>query len=31
MSEGSQMGEDQEGWQAVVQNSKPMRNVDLST
>ena len=31
MSEGPQMGEDQEGWQAVVQNSKPMRNVDLST
>ena len=31
MSEGPQMGEDQEGWQAVVENSKPMRNVDLST
>ena len=31
MSEGPQMGENQEGLQAVVENSKPMRNVDLST
>jgi hypothetical protein len=31
MSEGPQMGEDQEGWKDVVENSKPMRNVDLST
>ena len=31
MSEGPLMGDDQTGWQAVVENSKPMRNVDLST
>lgn len=31
MSEGPPLGDDQEGWQAVVENSKPMRNVDLST
>lgn len=31
MIEGPQMGEDQEGWQAVVKNSKPVPYVDLST
>ena len=31
MSEGPQLGDDQEGWQDVFENSKPMRNVDLST
>lgn len=31
ISEGPPLGEDQKGWQAVVENSKPMRNVDLST
>lgn len=31
MSEGPPLGDDQEGWQDVFENSKPMRNVDLST
>ena len=31
MGEGPSLGDDQEGWQAVVENSKPMHNVDLST
>lgn len=31
MSEGPPLGDDQKGWQAVVENSKPMSNVDLST
>ena len=31
MSEGPPLGDDQEGWQAILENSKPMRNVDLST
>lgn len=31
MSEGPPLGDDQKGLQAVVENSKPMRNVDLST
>ncbi|MCJ1398734.1 hypothetical protein MMC11_001935 [Xylographa trunciseda] len=31
MSEGPPLGDDQKGWQAVVENSPPMRNVDLST
>jgi hypothetical protein len=30
MSQGPQLGEDQKGWQAVVENSKPMRNITMA-